>query len=280
MSLELQMPAGVLQAALQRSRDLVAFALQAADHAKPVDLQIPGTFGQVNPARNRALDIEAARAEFRSWVLGNGLRDCVEAIGGTLEWARRFCFVWTRAGSVKPIEDGKFRLNMQFTGEEWNTIIIRGGAKFDRFPLPQKLEHLEETYGWQRPELSDRILSLNAVRNCLTHRDGIVGAADLKQSTDQGLSLRWRTLQPVARTGDEKRVLVAGSQVSQGDEVGIEYTDKEKVFRAGERVTISATEYTEISLTFLLFAQQIEASTVEVQNRRVAASQSQPPAAP
>ena len=103
MRLELKLPTGVLQVALQHSIDLVAFGLKAADHAEPVDLKMPDSFGQVIAAQDRALDVESVRAEFRSWVLANGLRDCVETIGPTLEWARRFCFLWTREGPVTPL---------------------------------------------------------------------------------------------------------------------------------------------------------------------------------
>jgi hypothetical protein len=268
MSLELPLPSGILQTTLQRSRDLVAFGLQAADHAALVDLRVPDSFLEVVPARNRALDPEGARSEFRTWVLANGLRDCVEAIGPTLEWVRKFCFFWTREGSVTPLEDGKFRLSGRLTGDEWNTNIVRGAAKFDRLPLPEKLIYLQKRYSWHRPELSDHILSLNAVRNCLVHRDGIVGGNDLKLSGDQGLSVRWRKGELVAGTGTDKRVLEAGSHVDAGETVTVEFIDLEKSFALGERVVFNVTEYVDISLTFLLFGRQAQKSTMELQEHR------------
>jgi hypothetical protein len=42
-------------------------------------------------AENRKLDIEPAREEFHKWIVGAGLRDCVEAINPLLEEARTVC---------------------------------------------------------------------------------------------------------------------------------------------------------------------------------------------
>ena len=268
MSLELPLPAGILQTTLQRSRDLVAFGLQAADHAESVDLRVPDSFLDVVPARDRGFDVEGARSEFRTWVLANGLRDCVEAIGPTLEWVRKLCFFWTREGPVTPLEDGKFRLSGRLTGDEWNTNIVRGAAKFDRLPLPEKLSYLQKSYRWQRPELSDHILSLAAARNCLVHRDGIVGGKDLKLSGDHGLSVRWRKAELVAGPGTDERVLQAGSHVDAGETVSVQFIDSEKSFAIGERVTFTVTEYVDISLTFLLFGLQAQTSTMELQEHR------------
>lgn len=102
MGLELPHPAGLLQLALQRAVDLVAFGLRASDDATPADLSIPGIFGHVSPAQNHALSVEDARAEFRSWVVANGFRECVEAMGPSLEWLRKTCFFWTRPGTIAP----------------------------------------------------------------------------------------------------------------------------------------------------------------------------------
>ena len=267
-SLQLEIPLGFLQSALQRSRDLVAFGLHAAAHAEPVDLKMPDSFGQVFPAMNQALTVAEAREEFRNWVLANGLRDCVEAIGPMLEWVRKFCFLWTRPGTATPTSGEQFGLSASLSGEEWNTHIVQGAKKFDRLPLPDKLSHLESTYSWTRPKFSDHVLSLNAARNCLAHRDGVVGLADLKDPGDKELTVRWCTLQFSVSDGSGERIAKVGDRVNAGETITPIIADTQKKFALGEHITFGVNEYVEFTLTFMLFAQQLGESALAIQQRR------------
>jgi hypothetical protein len=154
MKLEFPDPSGFLRSALQRSVDIVAFGLHASESAQPVDppLNIPGSFGQVSPAEDRALNVDQVRSEYHTWVLANGLRDCVEAIGPTLEWVRKTCFFWTRPGDITPLDQGKIRLSAQFSGEDWNTHIVKGAKKgIDRTCLEyQRRSKLFGSPSWHR----------------------------------------------------------------------------------------------------------------------------------
>ena len=269
MKLQLKRPTGVLQTSLQRSVDLVSFGFHAANVTEPVELKIPGVFGHVVPAQNAALGIDAARTEFRSWVLANGLRDCVEAVGPTLEWVRKFCLIWTREGSVVPAEDGRFRLSARLSGAEWNMHVVRGAVKFDRLPLPEKLRHLETQYSWQRPELSEDILSLNGARNCFAHRQGVVGPADVRNASDGALSIRWRKLKLAIETEGTERIVGRGSRVETGELLAVSFVEAGLKVPVGERIVITAEDYVDISQTFLLFGLQLEKSIMDVQNRRL-----------
>jgi hypothetical protein len=270
MSLTLLTPTGEIQAALQRAIDLVGFGLQAADVSTPADLTLPGVTGHVTAAADRAMTVEAARAEFRSWVLANGLREGVEAIGPALEWARKTCFIWTRRGSATRKEDGKIQLSATLTGAEWNDGIVAAASKFDRLPLPEKIDTLERQYGMAKVELRDHVLSINAARNCLAHRKGIVGLADLKTPTDRGLVVRWRKMQLSALGADGSlRLLEIPATVEAGETVRISIIDAQKEFALGELVAFTASEFVELCLSLLLFALQIQESINTLQSSRV-----------
>src|SRR2546430_1353332 len=146
--------------------------MQSAETAQIKDLKIPGSFGQITPAHPRQLNIDETRAQFRSWVLANGLRDCVEALGTTLEWARKYCVFWSMPGTIAKTAEGALRLSAQFTGNVWNSEMVAEAEKFDRLPLPKKFQYLENKFRLERPELIDDVLSINAARNCLVHRGG------------------------------------------------------------------------------------------------------------
>jgi hypothetical protein len=267
--LNLEAPSSFLQTELQRSLDVVSFGLQAARQLGKVDLKIPDTFGQIIANKSLALDADGARPEFISWVLANGLRDCVEAVGPMLEWARKSCVMWSLPGAVLPLENGKFRLSGQITGEQWNSLIVVGGEKFDRMPLTDKFTHLQSDYGWRRPELTVQVLSLNAARNCLAHRRGIVGKKDLKSPTDSGMELQWVKLILKANNGSGGRVLLPGSQVQAGEVIEVSFERAGKPFALGEKIMLDSHDYLEITLTFLLFGLQVQKSTLEIQNSRM-----------
>jgi hypothetical protein len=160
------------------------------------------------------------------------------------------------------------------TGAECNTHIVEAAQKFDRLPLPDKILQLEKTYGWQRPELCDHVLSINAARNCLTHRAGIVGKKDLKEDTDTELIVRWRRLRLSVGSGVQERAMTVGSHLEAGEVLSVAFVDTEKRIKLGERLSINADEFVEICLTFMLFSMQLEQSVKHLQDQR------RPPVAP
>jgi len=267
--LELLSPKGEIQRAIQRSMDLVSFGLQAADRLEIESLEMPDLHFQVRAAQNLAMEIEQAREEFRTWVLLNGLRDCVDAIGPSLEWARKVCFIWSREGEVTEIEEGKLRLSGQISGEEWRAHIIDEARSLEYKSLRDKLDHLQDKYHLPQPELSEAILSINKARNCLTHRDGIVGPIDLKDKSEEELLVKWRKYEFQVRGEEGTRVLELGVPVQEGGELFIGLVNVSKKFALGDRILFSPAEFVEISMTFLLFAMQIENEINALQKSRL-----------
>lgn len=260
---------GEIQGAIQRSIDLVSFGLQAADRLEIESLEIPGVRFRVGPAQNLAMEIEQAREEFRTWVLSNGLRDCVDAIGPSLEWARKTCFLWTREGEVTELEEDKLRLSVQLSGEEWNVHMINEASVFDRLGLRKQLDHLQDKYHLPHPELSEAILSIRDARNCLTHRKGMVGPEDLKDGSEGGLLVKWIKLELQARGEEGARVLELPAEVQGGEIVSVRYVNVSKKFALGDRILFSPEEFVEISMTFLLFAMEIENAIKALQKSRL-----------
>lgn len=266
--LEFPRASAVIQVAVQRSVDLVSFGLHAAAQAGPAELSVPKSFGQVIAAADRRLSVEDARSAFRVWVLANGLRDCVEALGPALEWARKECVLWSQPGVITRREDGILNLSAELSGETWNRQIVAGARRYDRLPLPEKLRHLEEQFGLQRPAYADTALSINAARNCLTHRSGVVGVEDLADPSDPGLLVRWCTLSVEAQGEAGTRYVSAGSRVEAGETVRVTLALTERQFLLGMKIELSEQEYVQIATTLVFFAQQIEQSIARMQEAR------------
>jgi len=267
--LELPPAVSFLQAALQRSIDLVAYGLQAAETSAVTELSIPGNFLQLSPAQNLALEPKTARQEFRSWVLANGFRDMVDSLGQSLEYVRQICFFWSRPGKVALTNDDRLLFEPKFTPEEWHTKIVQKTSLFDRLTLLGKFKHLENTYRLDLPASKDAILSLIAARNCLTHRRGIVGLADLRNPSEKGLTIQILKIEFMAcgPMGDRK-VENQPIVLNAGETFAYRVAASERHFPLGERITFSSAEYIDACSTFLLFALDLDKVVHGFQDRK------------
>jgi hypothetical protein len=266
--LELVDPTTFIQFELQRSIDLVAFGLQAAENLKTDTLVFPEATFQVIPAQDKTMGVEGVRGAFKAWVLANGLRDFVDAIGPSLEWARKICFFWTRQGKVSAKEDGSLHLFAQIGGKEWNEQLLREGAEFEYWSLRRKFDFLKQTYGFKVPDLSESILSISYARNCLTHRQGIVGPEDIRDTSQNKFVVIWKKMQLTALGDTGSRDLELPAEVKGGEQISFGFSDASKEFKIGERIEFTSQEFVQLASTCLLFAIQIRESIQALQQSR------------
>ena len=237
---------GALQRSLQRTLDIVSFGLQAAEKAKDIDrLVLPGIQFHFSMAENRKLPIESAREEFRKWIIEAGLRDCVEAVNPMLEETRSVCALFLLS------KKGRFKT------EEFQKTVFGATKKFHRTGLPDKLRILKEEYDPVLvPELSDHILSINAARNCLVHRKGIVTDRDV--NSPDGLLVRWRRKELLVRDAEGKEQVIELPFLAEKDVTAcMRFAETEKVFRPGEVISFSIREFSDLCMTFFFFGQQM-----------------------
>lgn len=266
--LQLVDPTGFIQGELQTSIDLVSFGLQAAERLEVVSLAIPDTPFQLTPARNKALEIEEAREEFRIWVLGNGLRDCADAIGPSLEWARKVCFLWTREGEVSINEDGTLHLSAHLSGKDWNEQMVREAAEFEYWPLRKKIGFLSDSYQLEAPAATAQVLSISYARNCLTHRRGVIGPEDIRDNSTNSLVVQWKKMELTAHGEQGRRVLELPARVEGGENISMSYADVSKEFELDQRIIFTSQEFVQLATTFLLFAFQIQEAIQQLQQSR------------
>ncbi len=268
-SLAIPKPSLILGLVVQRTIGLVGYGLQAAASASPADLSLPGLFFNLQLPGEQALTPERAPSEFRSWMLAHALTDCVEAVGGALESARVWCLIWSQPSAITKLEDGSVSLAAQIAGEFWNREVVGGSQKFDRLPLPEKFAHIQ-SFGV--PELShtNDILSLNAARNCLTHRGGVVGAKDLPSPTAAGLTVTWQGFRLEVKEPSGVRTLSEPGVVQAGAELSMTTHSVSRTFALGSPIVISAQDLVDIGTTFILFANELEVAIGAWQNELIA----------
>lgn len=255
---------GVLLTATQQAIESVSVGLRGLEAAGS-DRTLPTAKIKITVT---AIDEpeEERVAGLRARILAGGLRDCVDAIGVALVWAYRECQLWNQPGTITERDGGILHLNTTFSGSWWNETMVAGAEKFDRLTLPDKVDRLEQI-GMARPPFTDYIFSLNAARNCLTHRAGIVGPKDLRDPASDALEVTWTRFKITASNGTDSREIGIGSQVEKGEMVSIEVAPTSRFFALGERVTFTEDDFSEIAQTFMFYANQVQGSIVAMQRR-------------
>jgi hypothetical protein len=255
----LQRARDVLLRAVKQAREEVEAGLRGIElRSEPtlapgqVDLQFVGS-GPSPPERLRAR------------IFASGLRSCADGLGLALLWARREAALWTLPGNVVRNESGGFTLEARFTSDQWNEVIVKGGLRFDRLPLPEKFSELGEL-GVSDVGLVGDIVSLNAARNCLVHRAGIVGPEDLR---DGKLVISWRRMRASLRATDGSiRLLEVPMRVEAGEVLQLRTEPVERAYVLGDALEISEEDFRDMAQTYVLFGQPLEAAVLAMQERR------------
>ncbi|HEV2364722.1 MAG TPA: hypothetical protein VGS12_11065 [Caulobacteraceae bacterium] len=177
-----------------------------------------------------ALAQEVVR-EFRSWVIGNGLRELDAHFNRFLD------AVWAA------IQLGKLhgqRVAWTFTPDDISADT-NAAKKFSKI--------MREVGG--DDSQAGRLWSLTNARNCLTHSAGIVG----RRHTNEGqMKILWIGLESRLRQGDNEVVIgpvigpegLTAPDPSMEAEIGVFVVEREKVFPIGQPVALEPHELHEI----------------------------------
>jgi len=186
-----------------------------------------------------------ARSDYQDWIFGNGLRDAIEAVGAFLEEIRQVLALWAIGDRQSAGE--------QITGAIWNAEMQDAGKRFHRLGFPDKVEALRAgLHTHVDSVLNEHVLSVNAARNCLVHRGGIVSERDLNHG--DALVVRWRRLTVVLQDTDGEHPLVLGKRLEKDSAVIVKVEDHAKEFRLGERIVFTSTEFVEVCWSLFLYS--------------------------
>lgn len=237
-----------LRVSLQRAICLVSAGLQTAVAVDVDNLQLPTNSMTMTYAPNLKFSAEEIIQQYSSWVLTNGFRDSIECVSTFLESAHQVLSIWKLLG--------KQNESVRVTGSEWNAVFVDGAKKFHRLGFPDKLEHIKSEHNIElNDKFTDQLLSINAARNCLVHRRGIVSDRDINGNNQ--LEVKWTKLQFVLTNEDGEKELVFGELIEKESSVGIRSINEMKAFLLGTGVDFSAQEFSDITWTFFLFGEDL-----------------------
>ena len=180
------------------------------------------------------MDLEASRINFNSWVLKKGFEDLIAAL---TELMISFCNIIDLNSKIKDSRSGTLDdfAKVIFGQNEINTklhfpILIKKVKGSLKSPLKYNIE----------------ILTLNKVRNCLVHRNGVIHETDF--NFENGLILKWWYYDVKLKQGKRLKELKR-FDIIKPSENNIQITPvlKTKFFKRGERIAFDFQEFNELS---------------------------------
>lgn len=215
-----------------------AVAIRALETADMNDLPWLGSF-RVEPELNTE---DLRRAQCLQWILTKGIEDIAGAVRSALEEAFLYISIGELAGTAKTW--GQF--------EEGRAAALK---KRQTLNFPDLLAAVE---GKLTGELSmkEEMKSLQRVRNCLVHRNRIVGPSDCDSGTEV-LTARLPYLQFTADLDGESKELAAGMFFPGGTEITIKLAKKDRVFPLGSVISFEVEDFNEITASCFYFATDV-----------------------
>lgn len=237
---------GRIRLQMQEATNRVAIGLNAGLQITPVSLEMPGvTFAHTFDADN-PWTVEQARDSWNLWVLKNGFRDVAETIGGALEEVQKVLAIW----ALHP----KMRRGKPLSRSDYDNAVIVSVDKFHHKPLPQKFKYFKDEYCFElQSEYQRQLLSLNAARNCLVHREGRIGPDDAKDG--KALVVEWYAMALFVADANGEREIQLPYRSDDADATHrLQRVHRSKEFPLGTQLTVSAQEFEEITWSLFLFA--------------------------
>ncbi len=233
---------------IRRASVFAAFGVRAArhpdiqDHSFP-DLMFNHSFVE-QPSSN---EVQEYKKEFERWILACSFREALESMELTLQRLYDICV----RTAVK-------------TEQELDSKI----KKFRISPLPQKLTALSQ-WGISTPK-ADLVLSLQKLRNCLSHRMGLVMKEDC--SEDGVLVVTLFHMQPIVTHTDGTRTSIPldaapGFEVVKEGIAGIQCIETLLRFPVNSPVRLKETEVVGSLQTLYFAALELKQSAFEAFSR-------------
>jgi len=230
---------------LQQTVEVVSFSLSALENA---DLSQPPKF---EGSRFQFLvggDVPAAvrKESYTNWLLSKGFQDLARGIRLSLEEALLYNSIVELARTDLP--------NIK-TWEALQDRMQQFRKRADEANFPDLLAQVNK--GLTAPlHFESQFLSLQKVRNCLEHRDGVVADKDVDPDT-KVLRLALPRIKLFIEKEGKEIEIDKGSLVEANTAMGMKNVIQEQEFKLGERITFKAEEFHDIGYGYWLIASDL-----------------------
>lgn len=186
---------------------------------------------------------EVRRNAYRSWLLARGFHELVRGLHMSLEEA----YLWIELVKMQ---------GQRLPASNFDEVVSKIKKDANAKNLPDLLEEvssgLNSRFSWEA-----QALSLNRVRNCLEHRNGIVTERDAGTgSTAMELSVPSIELTTTQDDGSELK-LKPGMIIEGGRSVSLRIAPRHIEFKLGEPIVFTSNDFGEIAFGCWIMAQNL-----------------------
>lgn len=244
-------PAGVnapLLNIISESSNNVLFGLQLIDSVEtpiaPFDIQSEDVFFALyfkDP--HQVQDTVASKTHFKLWLLKKGFEDLIKGISLSLIEAYFFTSIVSKHKDLK-------------TPQQLHEETERIRKKASKLHLPELFKRIKP---FLTSDLSyeSQILSLNQVRNCLVHRNGLVTEFDINNQVQNQLQVNFSRMKMTYNVDDTSLEIQKFSPFKAGTVFSFGISQEVRVFEIGETVTFNFQEFNHLVTTCFLFGQDL-----------------------
>ena len=206
------------------------------------------TFLRIIPENVDNAQVKDFKKHFEQWIISCGLRELIETFSVYLCAIFKACLLASINKKKMLIEDP----DKQLKSFEWKGVEKQLKTLRDRFNVKTSKEIYFKT--------------INQVRNCITHRRGIVGVEDLGDKNC--LRICWWALEPFIATPSGEipinpQIPEGGIYLKDGGTICLRVVEKEREFQLGEVIKLNPNDLYEICLLVTLATEDILKSTFD-----------------
>jgi hypothetical protein len=247
LNINLRALQGMAQRRLQRLVDIIEVSHAGVRGVTDAHYPAAPAFLSVYPSHNTRLDAAGARSAAQDWFTLHCLRDAVEVISLFLEESRRCCALFALSK----------KRHIRFHELQ---AVDRDSDRFHSEGLPKKFRWLSDSYG-VRSDFTEHIITVNAARNCLVHRDGVVAPKDVEEPSKL-LIVRWLAVRidVVSPDGKVTRTMSEPGPVDEGWMVHVVTAPTSKSFPVGAQIRFTHEDLAGILLSHLMCVNTIASS--------------------
>jgi len=251
---------------LGQSSKNVLFGLQLIDSVddikEPLEIESEDTFFTFHFSDpNAKQDIAVSKDNFKLWTFQKGFEDLIKGINLTLIEAYFFVTIITRRNDLKTF------------GDLQNEIIQMRKTALEQ-SLPGLLSKVKPCLTGNLT-YEKQVTSLNKVRNCLVHRNGIVTPKDINDKTTNQLRAEYSRMKMYADKDGQETEVKKFTMVEGGSSIKMKIVNESIDFNLGNRVQFDYQQFNSLLTTCYLFGldlaqklPKIETETYNEENKK------------
>lgn len=178
------------------------------------------------------LNIEQSRENFKIWILKKGFEDLISALTELL----------ISFSSIIDLNE-KIKLMKVTTPQKFVELICEPNDENSKKDFPKLIDKVN-AYLKEPLKYNEEVKSINRVRRCLVHRNGVVRPLDF--NIENGLELKWWFYE-ICLIENEKKKSIERFDIMT-DDMKMEMTEiqKSKTYKENDRVSFDFQEFNEL----------------------------------